>query len=132
MRAELCRQTVTLYHRSGQTVTRTVLRGVFVQQGRRQKPDVAGAKAGTMLFLVLPAACGTPGTDYTLEPGDRLTEGEGPAVSVQDWPLFVPDARPDVAVVEYVTPYTAGGVLHHLEAGAWWNNQGSGARGLTR
>ena len=69
MRAELCRQTVTLYHRSGQTVTRTVLRGVFVQQGRRQKPDAAGAKAGTMLFLVIPAACGTPGTDYTLEPG---------------------------------------------------------------
>ena len=57
------------------------------------------------------------GADYTLEPGDRLCPGEGPALAWADWPAFVPGARDDVAVVQYVLPMTLGGAPHHVEAG---------------
>ena len=50
--------TVTLYHAdpAAHTVTRRVLRGVYLQTGTRQKPDVKGDKLGTSFLLVIPAA----------------------------------------------------------------------------
>lgn len=79
----LCGETVTLYHPdpTAQTVCRRVLRGVSWQQGRREKPDATGTKQGTALLLVIPEAAGQYGADYTLDPGDRVLLGEGPA-----WP----------------------------------------------
>lgn len=132
MRGKLFDQTVTLYHWQEGGVRRTVLRGVFWQRGRRMVPETGGARTGSMLLLVIPAAAGDYGQDYTLEPGDRVFEGEGPDLTAADWPAFVPAANPRVAVVEYVTPFTRRGRLHHVEAGAWWNTSGSGAKSLTR
>ena len=132
MRCDLFAQTVTLYRLEGDTVRRTVLRGVHWQRGRRALPENAGTRTGTMMLLVIPAAAGEYGQDYLLDPGDRVCDGEGPALTAADWPGFVPAADRRVAVVEYVTPFTLGGRVHHVEAGAWWNTSGSGAKGLTR
>ena len=132
MRCDLFSQTVTLYRLEGDTVRRTVLRGVHWQRGRRALPENAGTRTGAMMLLVIPAAAGEYGQDYLLDPGDRVCDGEGPALTVSDWPGFVPAADRRVAVVEYVTPFTLGGRVHHVEAGAWWNTSGSGAKGLTR
>lgn len=132
MRCDLFAQTVTLYRLEGDTVRRTVLRGVHWQRGRRALPENAGTRTGTMMLLVIPAAAGEYGQEYLLDPGDRVCDGEGPALTAADWPGFVPAADRRVAVVEYVTPFTLGGRVHHVEAGAWWNTSGSGAKGLTR
>ena len=132
MRCDLFSQTVTLYRLEGDTVRRTVLRGVHRQRGRRALPENAGTRTGTMMLLVIPAAAGEYGQDYLLDPGDRVCDGEGPALTAADWPGFVPAADRRVAVVEYVTPFTLGDRVHHVEAGAWWNTSGSGAKGLTR
>lgn len=132
MRNKLFAQTVTLYHWEQDTVRRTVLRGVHWQRGRRAVPERTGTRTGTMMLLVIPAAAGQPGQDYPLQPGDRVFDGEGPVLSAAEWPAFVPAADPRVAVVEYVTPFTLRGRFHHVEAGAWWNTTGSGAKSLTR
>ena len=102
---KLCCDTVTLYHpdKATQTVRRTV-----------------------------PEKAARFGIDYTLAPGDRLCLGVGPAVSWADWPGFVPAARSDTVVVQYVLPMRRRGRPHHVEAGAWWSAGGTGVRSLTR
>ena len=131
--SRLYAQTVTLYHgdAAAQRVGRTVLRGVFWQHGRRSTPDAGGTQVGAAMLLVVPETSARYGADYTLEPGDRLCPGEGPALAWADWPAFVPGARDDVAVVQYVLPMTLGGAPHHVEAGAWWTGGGTGAHSLT-
>lgn len=126
--------TVTLYHAdaAARTVVRTVLRGVFCQQGRRELPDKDGTKQGAALLLVVPESTARFGTDYTLLPGDRLFLGEGPAVAWADWPGFVPAAADGVGIVRYVLPMRLRGKLHHVEASAWWSGTGTGVHSLTR
>lgn len=126
-------RTVTLYHgdADARQVVRTVLHGVFWEHGRRRTPDGDGTAEGASMLLVVPETAARYGTDYTLEPGDRLCGGEGPELTWEEWPAFVPAARPEVAVVQYVMPMTLGGVPHHLEAGTWWTGSGTGAHSLT-
>ncbi|WP_455501604.1 hypothetical protein [Gemmiger sp.] len=126
--------TVTLYHPDAKAarVVRTVLHGVFCQQGRRELPDVNGAKQGAALLLVVPETTAKFGADYTLLPGDRLFLGEGPDVAWADWPGFVPAAVDGVGIVQYVLPMRLRGRLHHVEAGAWWSGTGTGVHSLTR
>ena len=133
MRDRLFAQTVTAYHgdAAARTVTRTVLRGVSWQHGIRRTPAADGTRQGDAMLLVVPEKSARWGTDYTLEPGDRLCAGVGPELTWDQWQTFVPAARDDVAVVAYVLPLTLGGRAHHLEAGAWWNGGGTGAHSLT-
>lgn len=130
----LCCDTVTLYHpdNAAQTVRRTVLRGVYWQQGQRELPDTGGTRQATAMLLVVPDGAARFGTDYTLTPGDRLCRGEGPELTWADWPGFLPATRPDTAVVQYVMPLWWRGKPHHVEAGTWWNTGGTGAHSLTR
>ena len=66
MRCDLFAQTVTLYRLEGDTVRRTVLRGVHWQRGRRALPENAGTRTGTMMLLVSPAAAGEDGQSIPL------------------------------------------------------------------
>ena len=126
--------TVTLYHPDAKSerVVRTVLCGVFYQQGRRELPDANGTKQGAALLLVVPESTAKFGTEYTLLPGDRLWLGEGPEVAWADWPGFVPAAFDAVGIVRYVLPMRLRGRLHHVEAGAWWSGTGTRVHSLTR
>lgn len=126
-------RTVTVYHGDADAlaVTRTVLRGVFWQHGRRGTPDADGTTQGEVLLLVVPESAARYGTDYTLEPGDRLCPGEGPDLAWADWADFVPALRAGVAVIQYVMPMYRGETLHHVEAGTWWTGGGTGAHSLT-
>lgn len=127
-------QTVTLYHgdAAAKTVTRTVLQGVYLQKGRRELPDAAGARGGDSVLVVIPQSAARWGVDYTLAPNDRLCAGEGPALDWEAFAAFVPGADPAAAVVQYVLPLTLAGQPHHVEAGAWWQAGGTGAHSLTR
>lgn len=129
----LCTQTVTLYHpdAAAGTVTRRVVTGAFLDRRTRLTHGETGQQQSQDFVLILPAAAGLPGQDYILEPGDRVLEGEGPNVSWENWPAFVPAVNPGVCCVQYVDPKEVQGRFCHLEAGGWWNRSGSGARSLT-
>lgn len=126
-------RTVTLYHgdAAARRVVRTVLHGVYWQHGRRRAPAADGTAEGAVLLLVVPESAARYGTDYTLEPGDRLYPGKGPELDWDGWAAFVPGAEPRAAVVQYVLPMELRGRLHHVEAGAWWTGGGTGAHSLT-
>lgn len=129
----LCTQTVTLYHPDEKTgtVTRTVVAGVFLDRRVRMTHTETGRQQAQAFVLVIPAAAGVPGQDYALEPGDRVLEGEGPEISRESWPQFVPALHPGLCCVQYVDPKTVRGRFCHLEAGGWWTRSGSGAHSLT-
>lgn len=119
-RYPLCRQTVTLYHAdpAARNVTRTVVRGVFLDSRRRGALGAAGAREESGFLLIIPQASARFGADYTLAPHDRVLAGEGPAVAYPDWPDFLPATVPGLCTVQYVDAKTRGGVPCHVEAGA--------------
>ena len=129
----LCTQTVTLYHPDEEagTVTRTVVEGAFLDRRVRMTHTETGRQQAQAFVLVIPAAAGVPGQDYTLEPGDRVLAGEGPEISRESWPQFVPALHPGLCCVQYVDPKAVRGRFCHLEAGGWWTRSGSGAHSLT-
>lgn len=133
LRFPLCRQTVTLYHPdpAAQAVRRVVVRGVFLDRRRRAVPRADGERAAAAFLLVIPERAARFSADYTLTPQDRVLEGEGPEVPWADWPAFVPGRVDGLCVVQYVDPKSCGGAPSHVEAGAHWTTQGSGARSLT-
>lgn len=133
LRYPLCTQTVTLYHpdEAAGTISRTVVQGVFLDRRVRMTHTETGQQQAQAFVLIIPAAAGLPGQDYTLEPGDRVLEGTGPELAREDWPEFVSAVRPGVCCVQYVDPKTVRGHLCHLEAGGWWTRSGSGAHSLT-
>lgn len=126
----LYRQTVTIYHAENGAVARTVVPNVFWQRGRRRMPGGTGTRDDSALLLVIPETSARWGVDYTLVPGDRVFPGEGPELDLAGWGRFVP-ALTETAVVEYVTPMTLRGAPHHVEAGGWWTDSGTGAHSLT-
>ena len=129
----LCTQTVTLYHPDpdSETVTRTLVAGVFLDRRVKMNFTETGCQAAQAFLLVIPAAAGEPGDAYTLEPGDRIFEGSGPELSWQEWPEFLPALREGICCVQYVDPKKVRGRFSHLEAGGWWTRSGSGAHSLT-
>ena len=120
MRAELrwplCRQTVTLYHAdpAARQVTRVVVRGAFLDHRRREVMDTA-SQSGTAFLLIIPERSARWGVDYTLAPHDRVYDGEGPEVSYDGWPAFVPASVPGLAAV----PRSAGSFPHCRMQGIW-------------
>lgn len=129
----LCRQTVTLYHAdvAARTVARCVVQGAFLDRRWRENATESGRQAAGSFLLVIPQAHAAWGVDYTLEPGDRVFDGEGPLVGWDDWQGFVPAAVAQLCCVQYVDLKKRRGEPCHLEAGGWWTRSGSGAHSLT-
>lgn len=125
----LCRQTVTLYHpdHDAGTVTRTLLHGVFFDARRRETLDGDGAEGSGSFLLIIPAGA----EPFSLVPGDRVMEGEGPVLDYAGWADFSPANTPGVAAVQYVDRKTLRGIVTHTEAGGWWTSGGTGAHSLT-
>ena len=92
----LCRQTVTLYHPDPDagTVTRTVVRGAFLDRRVRMVHTEQGQNRASAFLLIIPERSARRDADYTLAPGDRVLPGEGQAVAWADWDAFVPALVP--------------------------------------
>ena len=129
----LCRQTVTLYHPDAAAgrVVRAVVTGAFLDRRVRVSATEKGRARALAFVLVIPQRSARYGQDYTLEPGDRVLEGEGADVAWADWADFLPASVPGLCCVQYVDPKAAGGEPCHVEAGGWWTRAGSGAHSLT-
>lgn len=108
----LCNQTVTVYHKDGDTITRTVHHRAFLDFRKTQTTDKTGSRESNSFLLVIPGAVQPVFVD------DKVLLGEGPEVSTREsWAALVPVKTPGLVVVSYVDPKYWNGQLVHTEAG---------------
>lgn len=104
----LCNQTVTLYRRRGDTVSRQVVEGASFLYGAEQAADHLGTRRETPFQLIIPG-------DAQLQPGDRVYDGIGP--EEVDWDTFLPVTVPGLVEAEYVEEHRWQGDICHTRAG---------------
>lgn len=104
----LCDQTVTLYRRRGEEITRQVVENAHYVYEVRQVTDHLGTRQETAFLLVMPG-------EVALQPGDRVYDGIGP--EIVDWNSFVPVAVPGLSQVAYVRVWRWQGKACHTTAG---------------
>ena len=105
----LCCQTVTLYRKTGEMITRKVLPGCYLSR-QLAMPQTDYGKSMEKKFLLI-----IPGNSNPPQPGDRVYDGVGP--DTLDWQVFLPAAVPELMEVSYVKPCCWDGEIVHWEAG---------------
>ena len=104
----LCDQTVTVYRKVGDRVSRQVAENAYLSAKLRTPPENYGKSLEKTFRLIIPG-------DFQLQPGDRVYWGVGPA-EVQ-WRLFIPALIPQVYECAFVKPCYWEGEITHWEAG---------------
>ena len=107
----LCNQTVTVYHRDGDKVTRTGYDNAFLDFKKTENVDKTGSKEANSFLLVIPCS------EVCVHPEDKVLLGTGEEITAARWPSFIPAKVPGLVVVKYVDPKYWGGKLIHVEAG---------------
>jgi hypothetical protein len=105
----LCYQTVTIYRLSGAEVQRRVARDCFFRREDQIHRDTEGLRRERSFLLIQPG-------ENPIYPGDRIYEGEGPAVTREEWPAFTPENEPRLVVASRATPHRWQGSICHYEA----------------
>lgn len=107
-----CNQTITVYHRNGDTITRTVYNRAFLDFKKTENVDKTGSREASSFLLVLPCS------SQAVFTGDKVILGEGPeVVSREAWAALIPVKVPGMVVVGYVDPKYWNGEMVHVEAG---------------
>ena len=106
----LCDRTVTVYRLREGSVQRQVFDGCYFQRTDKLAADSRGLRKERSFLLILPG-------EKEIYPGDRIYEGEGPAVTASDWQDFIPENQPALVVAQYTKPFRWNGELCHTEAG---------------
>lgn len=104
----LCDQTVTLYRRRGQEISRQVVKNAHFSYQAQQVTDQFGTRQETAFELIVPG-------EIDLQPGDRVYDGIGP--ETVDWNSFLPVTVAGLAQVQYVKPCFWQGEVCHTVAG---------------
>ena len=108
----MCNQTVTVYHKEGDTITRTVHKNAFFDYKKNQNVDKTGSREANAFLLVI------PGEKQTVFVGDKVLRGKGPVISTrEEWASFIPVKVPGLVVVSYADPKYWGEQLVHTEGG---------------
>lgn len=105
-----CTQTVTVYHKDGQSVTRQVFDRAYLDFKKAQTIDKTGSREANSFLLVIPT--NTP----VLTVGDKVMLGEGPEIPAKEWGQFIPAKVPGLVVVDTVDSKYYGMELVHQEA----------------
>ena len=105
-----CCQTVTVYRQQGDVIFRRVAEGCFYRYGDEEKVSPEGIRHVRKFLLIQPSG-------ESILPGDRIYDGIGPEVTVQQWEHFLPAAVPGLSVAAYATPWHWEGQICHVEAG---------------
>lgn len=108
---QMCNQTVTVYHKDGDTVTRTVHTNAFFDFKKTQNVDKTGSREVNSFLLVIP--CATQAVFVE----DKVLLGSGPEITHKEWAAFIPAKVPNLVVVKYVDPKYWGDQMIHVEAG---------------
>ena len=108
----LCNQTVTVYHKEADTITRTVHRQAFLDFRKTLTTDKTGSREANSFLLVIPGAV------QAVFVGDKVMLGEGPQITTaKEWTAFAPVKVPGLVVVNYVDVKYWRGKIVHTEAG---------------
>ena len=107
----MCNQTVTVYHKDGDTVTRTVHTNAFFDFKKTQNMDKTGSREVNSFLLVIP--CATQAVFVE----DKVLLGIGTEITPEEWAAFIPAKVPNLVVVKYVDPKYWGDQMIHVEAG---------------
>jgi hypothetical protein len=108
----MCNQTVTVYHKDGDTVTRTVHTNAFFDFKKTQSVDKTGSKEANAFLLVIPCAAQAVFVE------DKVLQGVGREITTrEDWAAFIPAKVPGLVVVKYADPKYWGERMIHVEAG---------------
>lgn len=108
----LCNQTVTVYHKDGEAITRTVYREAFLDFKKVRNVEKTGSREANGFLLVI------PGEAVRLYPEDKVVHGVGPEVTTRDeWAAFIPVKVPGLVVIKYVDQKFWMGRQVHVEAG---------------
>ena len=108
----LCNQTVTVYHKDGDIITRKVYDRAFLDFRKTQTTDKTGSKEANTFLLVI------PGSEQAVFAGDKVILGNGPEVTTaKEWSTMVPVKVPGLVVVNYVDCKYWNGKIVHTEAG---------------
>lgn len=108
----LCNQTVTVYRKDGDSITRTVHDRAFLDFRKTQTTDKTGSKESNSFLLVI------PGDTQAVFVGDKVLLGEGTEIrSREEWAALVPVKIPGLVVVGYVDVKYWRGQIVHTEAG---------------
>ena len=108
----LCTQTVTVYHRDGDTYKRTVYNQAFLDFRKTETTSNTGNRESNRFLLII------PGETVAVSVGDKVMMGEGPVVSTrEEWAKLIPATTPGLVVVQYVDPKYWNGRVVHTEAG---------------
>ena len=106
----MCHQTVTVYHKEGDTVTRRVAHGCYYRFEDHLEETEVGLRFHRKFLLIQPG-------DTPISPGDRIIEGNGPKVTGENWDRFVPVRVPGLSQAAYAAPWHWEGKVQHYEAG---------------
>lgn len=104
----LCNQTVTIYRKVGEGVSRKVAENCYLSRKTTTPTEHYGKSMEKKFLLMIPG-------DFPLLPGDRVFDGVGP-VEVA-WKTFVPALVPELCQVSFVKPCFWDGEITHWEAG---------------
>lgn len=108
----LCNQTVTVYHKECDSITRTVYENAFLDYKKTQTVDKTGSKEANSFLLVI------PGSSQAVFIDDKVYEGVGPEIStVEQWRDFIPSKVRGVVVVKYADCKKWDNAIVHSEAG---------------
>lgn len=108
----LCNQTVTVYHRDGDTYTSRVFNNAFLDFKKNENVDKTGSSETNSFLLVIPCS------EQLVFNGDKVLLGTGEDISDREaWAAFVPAKVNGLVVVKYVDMKYWNGQIVHLEAG---------------
>ena len=109
----MCNQTVTVYHRDGDSYSRKVIEnGAFLDFRKTQSADKTGSSEANSFLLVI------PGEEQAIFVGDKVLLGEGPEIATREaWAQLIPAKVPGLVVVKYADPKYWNEKLVHTEAG---------------
>ncbi|MBQ7340907.1 MAG: hypothetical protein IJW41_01900 [Oscillospiraceae bacterium] len=103
-------QTVTLYRKASEGVLRRVLENCYLSREDLLQTDLGGCRKERKFLLIVPESC-------LILPGDRVFEGIGPEIGLEQWPGFIPVNVAELMEVSYAKPCYWQGKLCHVEAG---------------
>ncbi|BAK99010.1 hypothetical protein OBV_18120 [Oscillibacter valericigenes Sjm18-20] len=108
----LCNQTVTVYHKDGETYTQAVYTNAFLDFKKTQNIDKTGSREANSFLLVIPCSM------QAVFVGDKVLLGVGAEVSTREaWAALMPATTPGLVVVGYVDTKYWRGRMVHVEAG---------------
>lgn len=107
-----CNQTVTIYHKDGDTYTQKVVSNAFLEYRKTENVDKTGSKEVNSFLLVIPC---------TVQPvfiEDKVLHGVGPTIATREaWATLIPTKVPGLVVVKSADPKYWKDKMVHVEAG---------------